>query len=384
MSQQTYYDILGISPTAETAVIHAAYHALSKKYANPSADTAHMASILRQAYEVLSDAKKRADYDAWLRQQSAQQGSANAAPPPINPYQSPNPYASTNDNKPSGITSYRTANRSDKLVAFWLVGIVLVLIIAAVAMAAYLFLSQDTTTDDEPVAPIATEQLAPSEPPPLMPVEPTVSVPTISPEQQNAYTQAHADYLAAVRRINAVWNSLPKSTKDALRTEQRAINANREAFCQSQAASQYTADIDIKTARYYCEVPQLDARTEELKVYAATVNARPSSITPEYQIDDTPSYQAPSNDPVDNTTPAEARALYDDAVANINAIWNSLPDDIKDELRAEQRAINSDRESRCKAYAKAAYTSRQDQSVARYLCEVPELDSRAIELQEYY
>lgn len=46
---------------------------------------------------------------------------------------------------------------------------------------------------------------------------------------------AKADYEQAVADINAVWNSLHPSTKDALRAKQKAINNKREQTCKKAA-----------------------------------------------------------------------------------------------------------------------------------------------------
>jgi curved DNA-binding protein CbpA len=61
-----YYAILGVVPTAEAALIKAAYRTLSKLY-HPDTYQGHDAkqkmSDLNEAYAVLSDAGKRKRYD---------------------------------------------------------------------------------------------------------------------------------------------------------------------------------------------------------------------------------------------------------------------------------------------------------------------------------
>jgi len=65
---QDYYAILGVLPAAEDVVIRAAYRALSQKY-HPDklngerADAARRMQQLNEAYEVLSNANKREQYD---------------------------------------------------------------------------------------------------------------------------------------------------------------------------------------------------------------------------------------------------------------------------------------------------------------------------------
>ncbi len=61
-----YYHILGVHPKAEEEVIKAAYNGLAKKYhpdLNPSADAAERMKEINEAYEVLGDPARRADYE---------------------------------------------------------------------------------------------------------------------------------------------------------------------------------------------------------------------------------------------------------------------------------------------------------------------------------
>lgn len=74
---------------------------------------------------------------------------------------------------------------------------------------------------------------------------------------------------------------------------------------------------------------------------------------------------------------AEAKNRYDDAVANINAVWNSLHPSTQDFLRDEQRAINKQREADCTAYGNAQSSDKDLAKAYRYLCEVLQLNERA-------
>jgi curved DNA-binding protein CbpA len=61
-----YYSILGVLPTAEDAVIRAAYKALAQRYhpdRNSSADAKERMAEINEAYGVLSDSAKRKAYD---------------------------------------------------------------------------------------------------------------------------------------------------------------------------------------------------------------------------------------------------------------------------------------------------------------------------------
>ena len=63
----TYYDILGVEKTADLATIKSAYRKMAMKFHPDNADSNAWAKArfieIQEAYEVLSDSKKRADYD---------------------------------------------------------------------------------------------------------------------------------------------------------------------------------------------------------------------------------------------------------------------------------------------------------------------------------
>lgn len=72
--RRTYYDILRVAPDAETEVIAAAYHALMsklKKHPDLGGDEVE-ATLINRAYEILSDSRERAVYDALLVKSSAE------------------------------------------------------------------------------------------------------------------------------------------------------------------------------------------------------------------------------------------------------------------------------------------------------------------------
>ena len=80
-SNKDYYAILGVHPTAEKAVIDAAYKALAKRYHpdmnqdNPGEAKRRMQEI-NEAYEVLSDNQKRFLEKAKLHARKASQYSS--------------------------------------------------------------------------------------------------------------------------------------------------------------------------------------------------------------------------------------------------------------------------------------------------------------------
>nr|WP_115341129.1 DUF805 domain-containing protein [Moraxella caprae] len=113
--------------------------------------------------------------------------------------------------------------------------------------------------------------------------------------------------------------------------------------------------------------------------------------TPAYQDNQPSNMQTPNISPNDIVTPntnnepplnpqlvlAKAQNNYNNAVANINSVWNSLHPSTQDFLRAEQRAINKKREADCTAYGNAQSTDKDLAKAYRYACEVPQLNERA-------
>lgn len=120
-----YYEILEVSPNASAAVIRAAYKSLIQRYhpdKNPDdAAVAERASLVVQAYEVLSDSGKRSAYDLELKARSEvrpsfHRGDARAA-------------------KPAGARAGKAAARENR--HFWF----LCLIIAAIILSAWSMMS---------------------------------------------------------------------------------------------------------------------------------------------------------------------------------------------------------------------------------------------------
>ena len=81
-SMPTYYDVLQVERDASPAEVRAAYRRLAHKY-HPdkmpdNANAARAMAAINAAYEVLSDAHRRAEHDLWIRR-AAQ--SARPRPP---------------------------------------------------------------------------------------------------------------------------------------------------------------------------------------------------------------------------------------------------------------------------------------------------------------
>ena len=84
MREESYYELLQVSPTADLEIITAAYRALIRRHhpdRNPSPTADATTKRLNEAWEVLSDPAKRAEYDRKLGAGS----SSRPAPPPRPP-----------------------------------------------------------------------------------------------------------------------------------------------------------------------------------------------------------------------------------------------------------------------------------------------------------
>ena len=85
-----YYDTLQVSPDAEQEVVEAAYKRLARKYhpdVNRDPATADRMRELNEAYEMLGDSGRRAEYDAalgraWARAEARRRRQDDASPSP--------------------------------------------------------------------------------------------------------------------------------------------------------------------------------------------------------------------------------------------------------------------------------------------------------------
>ena len=74
MNRPDYYEFLQISPKAEGETIHRVYRFLATRLHpdNPETGDAEKFFLLKQAYDVLSEPERRAEYDATCKQKVPQ------------------------------------------------------------------------------------------------------------------------------------------------------------------------------------------------------------------------------------------------------------------------------------------------------------------------
>lgn len=115
----THYDSLGVSRDAQPEVIKAAYKALASKYhpdKNPNnSDAEQMMKSINEAYEVLSDPSRRAQYDQWIDAQETQYSQNTKR---TYNYQHSNDHERTNPYQRHDFTYY-SAQTKHALHSFW-------------------------------------------------------------------------------------------------------------------------------------------------------------------------------------------------------------------------------------------------------------------------
>ena len=78
-SEKNLYEVLGVSQDASADEINKAFRKLAVKYHPDAGGDAEQFKKISQAYEVLSDAKKRAEYDQALKYGAYMGGGAGRA-----------------------------------------------------------------------------------------------------------------------------------------------------------------------------------------------------------------------------------------------------------------------------------------------------------------
>ncbi|HJX61232.1 MAG TPA: thioredoxin domain-containing protein [Dehalococcoidia bacterium] len=153
---RNYYTVLQISPNAEQEVIEAAYKRLARKYdpeVYSGADGADRLRELNEAYEVLRDAGKRAEYHSSLSH-----ARAHAAPPRSKqgrPTPSVQPALAKGARRPRAKSPSRPGRPRRTIGQFRNLGFVAALVVAVVAAIALIgvanLLQGDDDSDNTPI-----------------------------------------------------------------------------------------------------------------------------------------------------------------------------------------------------------------------------------------
>jgi len=96
MAWGSHYEVLGVARSADRDIIRAAYRVLAKRYhpdttTGPKDKAAARFCKLQDAYEVLSDARRRAEYDAQLDAAAREPQAPQAPRPTQEPPRTPEP-----------------------------------------------------------------------------------------------------------------------------------------------------------------------------------------------------------------------------------------------------------------------------------------------------
>lgn len=433
---RTHYDNLNVARNADIAVIKAAYKALAQKYhpdKNPNnPNTQKIMQVINKAYEVLSDPIKRAEHDRWIAEQEkkaeqsyqnnqnshAYQNTANGSSSAshsnerasqnthnqTNGYQRYYEYANGNqDNR--NYHNYRNdkhnSNNHKKhhdqhnkqtvnKPSFWSFGrmrrttyillsipTIFILVIVRIGIQGGLDLSSSLPSSEYLLLATMIE---------LVPWSFLVFI---------GIKRLHdCDYkgwwILVPFVVAVIWFVRPTQ------------GTNR--FGADPRDGYFYDEIEVKKDNSFWGVVVI-ALLYNFALISKVIDKQNQAINYQdnttYQDNQSNNIQTPSISPDDIKTPsispndikmpnlnhqpqlnphlvlAEAQKQYDNAVANINAVWNSLHPSTQDFLRDEQRAINKQREADCTAYGNAQSSDKDLAKAYRYLCEVLQLNERA-------
>lgn len=422
---RTHYDNLGVSRTADPAVIKAAYKALAQKYhpdRNPhNPDAERIIKIINEAYQVLIDPIRRAEHDRWIDEQKRKAGQSyqsTDANQNSNTYQntanssssashsneraSQNTHNQTNgyryDGYPNGNQDNRNYQGDDKQKSnnqqkhydendnremmdkpsFWsfgrmrrttyiLLSVPAIFILMIVRIAVYGGLGSSPSFASLLIAT-------------MIELVPWSFLAFIGAKRLHDCNYK-AWWIVMPFVVIAMW--FWKPTQGA----NRFGDDPRDDYFDDKIEIEKDNSIWIGVAIFLFYNLVLSPKIiDEQQKYENRQNN-----TPTYQDNQPSNTQTPNISPNDIVTPninnepqlnpqlvlVEAQNNYNNAVANINAVWNSLHPSTQDFLRAEQRAINKKREADCTAYGNAQSTDKDLAKAYRYACEVPQLNERA-------
>lgn len=422
---RTHYDNLGVSRTADPAVIKAAYKALAQKYhpdRNPhNPDAERIIKIINEAYQVLIDPIRRAEHDRWIDEQKRKAGQSyqsTDANQNSNTYQntanssssashsneraSQNTHNQTNgyryDGYPNGNQDNRNYQGDDKQKSnnrqkhydendnremmnkpsFWSFGRMrrTTYILLSVPAIFILMIVRIAVYDGLGSSPSFASLLIAT----MIELVPWSFLAFIGAKRLHDCNYK-AWWIVIPMVAIAMWFWKPTQGANRFGADPR------DDYFDDEIEIEKDNSIWIGVAIFlFYNLVLSPKMIDEQQKYENRQNN-----TPTYQDNQPSNTQTPNISPNDIVTPninnepqlnpqlvlAEAQNNYNNAVANINAVWNSLHPSTQDFLRDEQRAINKEREANCTAYGNAQSTDKDLAMAYRYLCEVPQLNERA-------
>lgn len=420
---RTHYDNLNVARNADIAVIKAAYKALAQKYhpdKNPNNPNAQkIMQVINKAYEVLSDPIKRAEHDRWIAEQEkkaeqsyqsnqnshAYENTANGSSSAshsnerasqnthnqTNGYQRYYEYTNGNqdnrnyrNDKPNSNNRKKHHDQHNKQTvdkpSFWSFGrmrrttyillsipTIFILLIVRIGIQGGLDLSSSLPSFEYLLLATMIE---------LVPWSFLVFI---------GIKRLHdCDYkgwwILVPFVVAVIWFVRPTQGTNRFGTDPRD--------------GYFYDEIEVKKDNSFWGVVVI-ALLYNFALISKVIDKQNQAIDYQdnttYQDNQSNNIQTPSISPNDIKMPnvnhqpqlnpqlvlAEAQKQYDNAVANINAVWNSLHPSTQDFLRDEQRAINKQREADCTAYGNSQSSDKDLAKAYRYLCEVLQLNERA-------
>lgn len=348
---RTHYDNLGVLRTADVAVIKAAYKALAQKYHpdrnpdNPNAE--HIMKIINTAYQVLIDPVRRAEHDRWIDEQEAkininqstQNQNSQSSHQNKSNHQAHYGNTYTQNHQTQSSTNQHHNNKKDNKQP-----------------------DNHTTSKDKDNLDGDKSSIVGRV---IIPISLTIFMSRIFREIGVGigffgiiicYIGYNICYYFTYERIR-----VHKFIKEIISIIAGIIGIIL-VFCAVFMIS-YILDDSKKSdnkstteqSSYY------QPSTQDLSQIPATTDMQP--IMPE-KIQSEPNLYL-------------SELEYNNAVANINSVWNSLHPSVQEFLRNEQRAINKQREADCTAYGNNQSNDSDIAKAYRYTCEVPLLNERA-------
>ncbi|UNU73543.1 DnaJ domain-containing protein [Moraxella nasovis] len=416
----THYDNLKVARTADAVVIKAAYKALAQKYhpdRNPGDPEAErIMKLINKAYEVLFDPVRRSEYDRWIDEQErrAEQNSRYSSFDHTSQYHTANDttskgdkdrrndeYVSSDDIRTSSEMvnpkpierdyfsvrgrmrrrTYAICYLSTMVAAIWIgqailvslsmvgvelagVGLFFVGVITTLPLVVSQYFVIKRLHDCNhsgwwsliPLLPIVLLFLPPSKGANRFGVDPR------DPNDKPSHTVYEEDYSLLCIAIIALIIQMFVISSNTSVIDYSTSSMDSLSTVPTIKSDEVEHGWDETTA----EAVMIAEQTATAAQMAAEQAANAARIAAE-QV---------SSEAQINADYAAAEAEYHAAVAEINAVWDALHPNFRNQIRNEQKTINQRRERKCIDYANTNSNRVDIAKTMRYRCEIPQLKER--------